>query len=42
MFLNKQDTAALVIDIQDKLFQVMHRKEDLLKDVAKLLKGGQF
>ena len=42
MFLNKQDTAALVIDIQDKLFQVMHRKEDLLKDVVKLLKGCQI
>jgi len=42
MFLNKEDTAVLVIDIQDRLFQVMHRKEDLLKDAVKLLKGCQI
>ncbi len=36
------DNAVLVvIDIQDKLFRVMHEKEKLLQNVLKLVKGVQ-
>jgi nicotinamidase-related amidase len=36
------DKAALVvIDIQERLFPVMHEKEELLRHVVKLIKGAQ-
>jgi nicotinamidase-related amidase len=38
----KQHTAALVIDIQEKLFPVMTDKEELLANCLKLVKGLQI
>ena len=36
------DNAVLVvIDVQDKLFRVMHDKEKLLQNLLKLIRGGQ-
>jgi nicotinamidase-related amidase len=39
MRITKQDTAALIIDIQEKLFPVMWDKEVLLKNCKILIKG---
>jgi nicotinamidase-related amidase len=38
----KQNTAAMVIDIQEKLFPVMAGKEELLTNCLKLVKGLQI
>ena len=40
-FLETEKTALLVIDIQERLFPVMHEKEKLLRNVVKLVKGAQ-
>lgn len=34
-----EDTALLIIDIQEKLFQVIHEKENLSANTVKLVKG---
>jgi len=39
--LTTDSTALLVIDIQERLFPVMHDKEKLLRNVVKLIKGMQ-
>jgi nicotinamidase-related amidase len=40
-FLEINTTALIVIDIQERLFPVMHEKEKLLRSVIKLIKGAQ-
>ncbi len=40
-FLSTDQAALLVIDIQERLFPVMHEKEKLLRNVVKLVKGAQ-
>ena len=40
-FLEISTTALLVIDMQERLFPVMHDKEKLLRSVVKLIKGTQ-
>ena len=42
MFLNREDALVFVVDIQEKLFNVMNRKKDLLESTVKLLKGCQI
>ena len=42
MRIKKEQTAALVVDIQEKLFPVIASKEDLLANCIKLLKGLQI
>jgi nicotinamidase-related amidase len=39
--LTADNTALLVIDIQERLFPVMHEKEKLLRNVLKLIRGAQ-
>jgi nicotinamidase-related amidase len=39
--LTTDTTALLVIDMQERLFPVMHEKEKLLRNVIKLIKGAQ-
>ncbi len=39
MFLTQESACVLVIDFQPRLFQVMDRKEELLNNAVKLLKG---
>ena len=39
--LTTDSTALLVIDIQERLFPVMHDKEKLLRNVVKLIKGAR-
>jgi len=39
-FLEINTTALLIIDIQERLFPVMHEKEKLLRSVVKLIKGA--
>lgn len=41
MILNRNNTALVLVDIQEKLFQVMHEKETLLKNLQKLVKGAK-
>jgi nicotinamidase-related amidase len=38
----KTDTALLVIDVQEKLFNSMHEKEELKKNLIKLIKGFEI
>ena len=40
-FLEIDKTALIVIDMQERLFPVMHDKEKLLRSVVKLIKGTQ-
>jgi len=40
-FLTTDNTALLVIDMQERLFPVMHEKEKLLRNVLKLIRGAQ-
>src|SRR4030042_3330337 len=40
-FLEMDKTALLVIDVQERLFPVMHEREKLLRNVLKLVKGAQ-
>jgi nicotinamidase-related amidase len=40
-FLETEKTALIIIDIQERLFPVMHEKEKLLRNVIKLIKGSQ-
>ncbi len=40
-FLQTDQTALIIIDIQERLFPVMHDKEKLRRNVIKLLKGAQ-
>lgn len=40
-FLQTDQTALIIIDIQEKLFPVMHDKEKLRRNVIKLIKGAQ-
>jgi nicotinamidase-related amidase len=40
-FLDIDKTALLVIDMQEKLFSVMHEKEKLLRSIVKLIRGAQ-
>jgi len=40
-FLETEKTALLIIDMQERLFPVMHEKEKLLRNVLKLIKGAQ-
>lgn len=42
MFLNKEEALVFVVDMQEKLFNVMNEKEALLKNTVKLLKGCQI
>jgi len=42
MRIQKNDTLALVIDIQEKLFPHMSQKEELLNNILKLIKGLQL
>ena len=37
--LDRADTVLLIIDVQDKLASVMHRKEKLVENVLKIIKG---
>ena len=37
--LTVEDTALVIIDIQEKLFRVMHGKEELSANVSRLIKG---
>ena len=39
MYLNREETVVFIVDMQTELFKVMSRKEQLLQDVIKLLKG---
>jgi nicotinamidase-related amidase len=39
--LNRENTALVLIDIQEKLFQVIHAKEALLTNLQKLVKGAR-
>jgi nicotinamidase-related amidase len=39
--LTTEKTALLVIDIQERLFPVMHEKEKLMRSVIKLIKGAR-
>jgi nicotinamidase-related amidase len=39
--LTTDNTALLVIDVQERLFSVMHQKEKLLRNVLKLIRGAQ-
>ncbi|MGD0794719.1 MAG: hydrolase [Dehalococcoidales bacterium] len=39
--LTTESTVLVVIDIQEKLFPVMHEKEKLLRDAVKLIKGAR-
>lgn len=39
--INLDEAVLIVIDIQDKLFQAMHNKEDLLANAAKTIKGAK-
>jgi nicotinamidase-related amidase len=41
LFLEINTTALIIIDIQERLFPVMHEKEKLLRSVVKLIKGAQ-
>lgn len=40
--LSADSTALLVIDIQDKLFRVMHEKEGLKQNATRLVEGAQI
>jgi nicotinamidase-related amidase len=40
-FLQTDKTALIIIDIQERLFPVMHEKEKLLRNIIKLIKGAQ-
>lgn len=40
-FLEINNTALIVIDIQERLFSVMQEKEKLLRNVLKLIRGAQ-
>jgi nicotinamidase-related amidase len=40
--LNKDNTVLVIIDIQSKLWNVMHEKEALLENAQKLVKGVQI
>ena len=40
-FLEIDKTALIVVDMQERLFPVMHEKEKLLRSVIKLIKGAQ-
>jgi nicotinamidase-related amidase len=42
LFLEIAKTALIVIDIQERLFPVMHDKEKLLRNVIKLIKGARI
>ena len=39
--LNQKNTALVLIDIQEKLLQVMHEKDALLENLQKLVKGAK-
>jgi nicotinamidase-related amidase len=39
--LTNDKAALLVIDMQERLFPVMHEKEELLRNIIKLIKGAQ-
>lgn len=39
--INHEEAVLVVIDIQDKLFQAMHNKQDLLANAAKTIKGAK-
>jgi nicotinamidase-related amidase len=39
--LTVENTALVLIDIQERLFPVMHDKEDLLRNVVKLVRGAR-
>ena len=39
MYLNREEAVVFIVDMQTELFKVMSRKEQLLQDVIKLLKG---
>jgi len=39
--LERDNTVLLIVDIQDRLFRVMHEKEDLLENVRKLILGAR-
>jgi nicotinamidase-related amidase len=40
-FLEAEKTALIIIDMQERLFPVMHEKEKLLRSVIKLIRGAQ-
>ncbi len=40
-FLTTENTALLVIDMQERLFPVMHEQEKLLRSMIKLIRGAQ-
>jgi nicotinamidase-related amidase len=40
-FLDIGKTVLLIIDMQEKLFPVMHEKEKLVRNIVKLIKGAQ-
>lgn len=39
--INREESVLIVIDIQDKLFQAMYNKEDLLTIAAKTIRGAK-
>ncbi|MEN6621906.1 MAG: hydrolase [Smithella sp.] len=39
--INRDEAIIIVIDIQDKLFQAMHNKENLLANAVKTIKGAK-
>lgn len=38
----KENAALVLVDVQSKLFRVMHKKESLLENVQKIIKGAQI
>jgi nicotinamidase-related amidase len=42
MLLNIENTLLTLIDVQDKLTAVMHHREDLIKNIVRLIKGMQL
>jgi nicotinamidase-related amidase len=40
-FLEAEKTTLIIIDMQERLFPVMHEKEKLLRSVMKLIRGAQ-
>jgi len=40
--LNIEDTALVVVDMQEKLVRAMHEKESLVQRTVKLIKGAQI
>ena len=37
-----EDTALVLVDVQGKLAQSMHNKEDLFENLKKMVKGAQL